>query len=180
MSIEDLRRAAERLATAARIPPTEAAPQLPVTGLVASIQEELLAQPWLREVYPGLSVTGILDGATKAALTEFQERAAQFGAQLTAIPLSLPQPQAQMSAQWQLPPVRAAARQPRGWLAAVISLVGMLITVLTLITGLGILSPDARDAIAVVLAVLTPIAVFYAPTKGVSDAVTTEPPPAGP
>jgi len=165
VSVEDLRRAAAELAATAGLSGQPVAEPEPVVSAssarhtIEAIQRELLEQPWLRELYPGLEVSGVIDTATRAAMEEFTARAAAVE------PVGVPE----------LPPIlpsaSAVAAMPRskrqlgGLGKALVALVGVVITGLTLVTGLGFLSENARDIVAVTLAALTPVAVFYAPDK---------------
>lgn len=163
MSVEDLRRAAAELAATAGLSGQPVAEPEPVVSpasarhTIEAIQRELLEQPWLRELYPGLEVSGVIDTATRAAMEEFTARAAQAvdvgAAAVSQVLPSLPSPVGL--------PVARSRRQLGNTGKALIALVGGMITILTMVTGLGFLSENARDIAAVAVAALTPVLIFY-------------------
>lgn len=140
---------------------------------VTAVQRELLNQPDIAARYPALAATGIMDGTTKAALAEFQYRAglpvtgqidrtteATLGI-INGIPglprLPIPAPRAPG------PVATAAKRELKGATKTIVAALGMLLTVLAMVSGLGFIPPDAREIIAVMIAAVTPVVVFFVP-----------------
>ena len=109
-------------------------------------------------------MTGELDGVTKAALAEFQYRAgiAVTGVIDRATELAL----GAVDGIPGLPKLPIPAPKPRelgGATKAIVTALGMLLTVLALISGLGFIPADAREIFAIVIAAITPVVVYFVP-----------------